>query len=60
MKPTKGFIQKLREKPAPLEVSDIYYQNNSINSYGGPKFVTPIHSVVMGDFQLQNWRVLHQ
>ena len=54
MIPTQGFIQKINERSVYQEI--ILGRENQVNR--SPKLVAPIHSVVMGDFQLQNWRAL--
>lgn len=48
MQPTHGFIKKTREKPAKMAELDSMTQ--SFGYVVGPKVVTPIHSVIMGDF----------
>jgi len=55
MQPTNGSVKKIREKPTKLEGLDS--MRHSFGYVVGPKVATPIHSVVMGDFQLQKWRV---
>ena len=50
MQPTHGSVQKVREKPTRL--ADLDSMRHSFGYAVGPKVATPIHSVVMGDFQL--------
>ena len=50
MQPTRGFALKVREKPA--RITDLDSISHSFGYVVGPKVATPIHSVVMGDFQL--------
>jgi len=50
MKPTFGFMKKLKEKPMNSNLDEIDSVANSINYVVGPKVPAPINSLVMGDF----------